>query len=79
MVANFMTVGEKNNFLPNRYLFLQSILKYLPLDTHFIFQLLEYPCNITHGIVIFIYHGYFQNKKNDISRIFLEHECIFCG
>ena len=47
----------------------------------FIFQLCEYPCNITHDIYIFfsIYHGYFKKKKKkkpDIPRIFLEHKCI---
>ena len=40
----------------------------------FIFQLREYPCNITHDILFLIYNGYFKNKNwypRDIFRTWI--------
>ena len=45
----------------------------------FIFQLRGYPCNITHDTYIFLSTTDTFRTKTDIPRIFLEHECIFCG
>ena len=44
----------------------------------FIFQLLEYPCNITNDIyIVFLYTTDIPRTKTDIPQIFLERECIF--
>ena len=45
--------------------------------THFIFQLSEYPCNVTHGFFFFLIciSRIFLEQKNDISRTFLEYPC----
>ena len=46
----------------------------------FIFQLRDYPCNITHDIFFLYTTDIFRTKADtSIPRIFLEHECIFCG
>ena len=44
----------------------------------FIFQVNEYPCNITNVIFFYIPRIVLE-QKNDKPRIFLEQECIFCG
>ena len=49
----------------------------------FIFQLREYPCNITHDLFIYLFIFWYTmdifRTKTYIPRIFLEHEYIFAG
>ena len=58
----FSTVIKSCDCVVKVFCFTQVTEQQISVHCHkinFIFQLSEYPCNITHGIFFLIYHGYF--------------------